>query len=161
MEYINFLNVSIGFGMVCSFFIAELLGVTAGGIIVPGYIAFYLDVPEKIFSTFFVSFLVFGILKIISKFVIVYGKRRFIICICLGFIIGTTLDSYLSIFFKSFQSMHGKVLYDQLVIGNIIPGLIANWFERQGVIRTISSILITACIVKLITVIIEQVYLYV
>ena len=50
---------------------------------------------------------------------------------------------------------------DRMVIGNIIPGLIANWFERQGVVRTISSILITASIVKLIIVIIEQVYLYV
>ena len=45
--------------MVSSFFIAELLGVTAGGIIVPGYIAFYLDVPEKILSTFLISFIVF------------------------------------------------------------------------------------------------------
>jgi len=156
--YLNFLNISIGFGMVFSFFIAELLGVTAGGIIVPGYIAFYLDVPEKIISTFLVSFIVFAVLQVISKFIIVYGKRRFILCICLGFVFGVSLDQYISTLFSLGQD---NIVFDRMVIGNIIPGLIANWFERQGVVRTISSILITASIVKLIIVIIEQIYLYV
>ena len=36
-----------------------------------------------------------------------------------------------------------------MVIGNIIPGLIANWMDRQGAIRTISTVLITAGITKL------------
>ena len=35
------------------------------------------------------------------------------------------------------------------VIGNIIPGLIANWMDRQGVLRTIFVVLITAGITKL------------
>ena len=34
-------------------------------------------------------------------------------------------------------------------IGNIIPGLIANWMDKQGVIRTISTVLITACVTHL------------
>ena len=36
-----------------------------------------------------------------------------------------------------------------MVIGNIIPGLIANWMDRQGVLRTISTVIITAGITKL------------
>ena len=36
------------------------------------------------------------------------------------------------------------------VIGNIIPGLIANWMDRQGVTRTISVIILTSVLVKLI-----------
>ena len=35
------------------------------------------------------------------------------------------------------------------VIGNIIPGLIANWMDRQGVTRTISVVILTAVLVKL------------
>ena len=35
------------------------------------------------------------------------------------------------------------------VIGNIIPGLIANWMDRQGVIRTIAVVILTAVLVKL------------
>ena len=38
---------------------------------------------------------------------------------------------------------------DLVVIGNIIPGLIANWMDKQGVIRTISTVLITACVTHL------------
>ena len=39
------------------------------------------------------------------------------------------------------------------VIGNIIPGLIANWMDRQGVVRTVSVVLLTAVIVKLIIIV--------
>ena len=35
------------------------------------------------------------------------------------------------------------------VIGNIIPGLIANWMDRQGIIRTLSVVLLTSVMVKL------------
>ena len=35
------------------------------------------------------------------------------------------------------------------VIGNIIPGLIANWMDRQGIIRTLSVVILTAVLVKL------------
>ena len=38
---------------------------------------------------------------------------------------------------------------DLIVIGNIIPGLIANWMDRQGVLRTIFTVLITAGVTKL------------
>ena len=38
---------------------------------------------------------------------------------------------------------------DFVVIGNIIPGLIANWMDRQGVVRTISVVILTAVMVKL------------
>ena len=42
---------------------------------------------------------------------------------------------------------------DFIVIGNIIPGLIANWMDRQGVVRTVSVVLLTAVIVKLLVII--------
>ena len=38
------------------------------------------------------------------------------------------------------------------MIGNIIPGLIANWMDRQGVIRTVSVVILTAVMVKLSTI---------
>ena len=38
---------------------------------------------------------------------------------------------------------------DFIVIGNIIPGLIANWMDRQGVLRTVCTVLITAGVTKL------------
>jgi len=39
-------------------------------------------------------------------------------------------------------------------IGYIIPGLIANWMERQGIFRTLFTMIIAAVLVRLILIII-------
>ena len=139
---INEPGIYIGIGMVLSILATETLGVTAGGIIVPGYIAMYLHSPERLIATFGISFVVYLIIKLLSKIILIYGKRRLVLALLLGFLFGylTRLDN---IFIGKLTNM------DFLVIGNIIPGLIANWMDRQGVIRTICTILITASLTKL------------
>ena len=39
-------------------------------------------------------------------------------------------------------------------IGLIIPGLIANWMERQGIVKTVSTMIVAAVIIRLILMII-------
>ncbi len=135
-------GIFIGIGMVLSLFLSETLGVTAGGIIVPGYIAMNLENPERLVITFGVSILTFLIIKLLSKFIMVYGKRRLVLALLIGFLLG-----YLSRSENMITAGLGTT--DFIVIGNIIPGLIANWMDRQGVLRTISTVLITAGITKL------------
>ena len=135
-------GIYIGIGMVLSLFLTETLGVTAGGIIVPGYIAMNLESPERLVITFGVSILTFLIIKLLSKFIMVYGKRRLVLALLIGFLLG-----YLSRSENMITA--GLDTTDFIVIGNIIPGLIANWMDRQGVLRTISTVLITAGITKL------------
>ena len=135
-------GIYIGIGMVLSLFLTEPLGVTAGGIIVPGYIAMNLESPDRLIITFGISILTFLIIKLLSKFIMVYGKRRLVLALLIGFLLG-----YLS---RSENIITvGLGTTDFRVIGNIIPGLIANWMDRQGVFRTISTVLITAGITKL------------
>ena len=139
-------EIAIGIGMVLSLFLTETLGVTAGGIIVPGYIALYMDDPIKIVITLLVSIIVFLIIRLLSSFMLIYGKRRLVLSLLLGFILG-----YISkLYFSDFNDVH-----DLSVIGNIIPGLIASWMDRQGIARTISVILITSSIVAMILIIIS------
>ena len=139
-------EIAIGIGMVLSLIFTETLGVTAGGIIVPGYIALHMDDPIKIIVTFAISVLVFLIIKGLSKFILIYGKRRLVLSLLLGFILG-----YISkLYFSDFNNMH-----DLSVIGNIIPGLIASWMDRQGILRTTSVILITSSIVAMILIIVS------
>jgi len=139
-------EIAIGIGMVLSLFLTETLGVTAGGIIVPGYIALYMDDPIKILITLLVSVIVFLIIRFLSSFMLIYGKRRLVLSLLLGFILG-----YISkLYFSDFNDTH-----DLSVIGNIIPGLIASWMDRQGIARTISVILITSSIVAMILIIIS------
>ena len=135
-------GIYIGIGMVLSLFLTETLGVTAGGIIVPGYIAMNLESPERLVITFGVSILTFLIIKLLSKFIMVYGKRRLVLALLIGFLLG-----YLSRSENMITAGLGTT--DFIVIGNIIPGLIANWMDRQGILRTISTVLITAGITKL------------
>ena len=48
---------AVGIGVIISLIFSELLGASAGGIVVPGYIALYLDKPMQIIGTLFVSLL--------------------------------------------------------------------------------------------------------
>jgi poly-gamma-glutamate biosynthesis protein PgsC/CapC len=135
-------GIYIGIGMVLSLFLTETLGVTAGGIIVPGYIAMNLENPERLVITFGVSIITFLFIKLLSQYIMVYGKRRLVLALLIGFLLG-----YLS---RSENMITASLSTTEfMVIGNIIPGLIANWMDRQGVLRTISTVLITAGITKL------------
>ncbi len=129
-------EIAIGIGIILSLFFTETLGVTAGGVIVPGYIALYLHDPQMVVGTFLISLVTFSFIKLLSKFMLIYGKRRLVLSLLVGFFLG---------YYVKENYING----DLYVIGNIIPGLIASWMDRQGVMRTISVILITASIVYL------------
>ncbi len=133
-------EISIGLGIVLSLVLSETMGVTAGGVIVPGYIALYLHQPLQVFVTFIVAILVWGIIQGLGHIMFLYGKRRIVLALILGFFFG-----YISRNMIFVPVEMGSVA----VIGNIIPGLIANWMDRQGVVRTISVVILTAVMVKL------------
>ena len=138
------IEISIGLGIILSLVLSEALGVTAGGIIVPGYISLFLDQPVQVVSTFLVAILVWLIIKGLSKVMFLYGKRRIVLALILGFFFGY-LSRTIYVDTESIKSV--------AVIGNIIPGLIANWMDRQGVVRTVSVVLLTAVIVKLLVIV--------
>ena len=133
-------EISIGLGIFLSLILSESLGVTAGGIIVPGYIALYLHQPTQVVVTFLVAILVWAIIQGMGNVMFLYGKRRIVLALILGFFFG-----YISRNFIYLSQDIGSIA----VIGNIIPGLIANWMDRQGIIRTLSVVLLTSVMVKL------------
>ena len=134
------IEITIGLGIALSLILSETLGVTAGGVIVPGYIAMHLHNPDQIIVTFIASIIVIIIIRMFAKFIFIYGKRRLVLTLLLGFIIGYISRNH---FFSPVET------FSYEVIGNIIPGLIASWMDRQGIIRTISAIMITSVLVKL------------
>ena len=150
IENPQYIGLAIGIGMCLSLMLTETLGVTAGGVIVPGYIALFLDEPFKIIVTFSIAILVVLIIKVLSNFIFIYGKRRLVLSLMLGFIFGYFSKLYLDpnkfLFMDSF---------DLSSIGNIIPGLIASWMDRQGTLKTISVIMIIAVACRLILIIIS------
>lgn len=133
---------AVGIGVIISLIFSELLGASAGGIVVPGYVALYLDKPMQILGTLAVSLLTWGIIRIIGKFTLLFGKRRMVLSILIGFILGWATRMLV------FQNQTVYTLQMQS-IGYIVPGLIANWFERQGFWKTVSTMGVAAVVVRL------------
>lgn len=134
---------AVGIGVIISLIFSELLGASAGGIVVPGYLALYLDKPMQILGTLLISLITWGIIRIIGNFTLLFGKRRMVLSILIGFILGWA--SRLLVF--NDMTIHQLQMQS---IGYIVPGLIANWFERQGFLKTISTMGIAAVLVRLV-----------
>ena len=139
--------IAIGLGMVISLFLTETLGIMAGGIIVPGYFALYLHNPYMVIATFCISYTTYLIVLLLSKFMLIYGRRRLILSLLIGFFLGYLI--------RYTGSMSQIFSFEVEYIGYIIPGLIASWIDRQGLIRTTSVILIVASIVNLFLMLIQ------
>ena len=145
MEHIA--SISIGIGLVISLVFSEMLGLTAGGMVFPGYIALYLDRPLVIIFTCVVSYLTYFIVHALSAVTIIYGRRRTVLMILVGYALGTLL--------RSFGSVQLPVATVELTsIGYIIPGLIAIWIDRQGVVESFSTLIIASVIVRLLLILI-------
>jgi gamma-polyglutamate biosynthesis protein CapC len=136
---------AIGLGLVVSLVFSEILGLAAGGLIVPGYIALYLDQPARILGTILASLLTFGSVKLLSRAILLYGRRTLVFCVLLGFLFGG-MTRYLLIFNDMIGG--GVDIAVMQSIGYIIPGLIAYWMFRQGVIETLSTMIMAAFIVR-------------
>ena len=147
IENAQFIGIAIGIGMCLSLILTETLGVTAGGVIVPGYIALYIHEPFKIIITFSVSLLVLFIIRFLSNYIFIYGKRRLVLSLILGFFFGYLSKIYLD--------------SDLSSIGNIIPGLLASWMDRQGALKTISVVIIIAVATRLILIVLTGGLFYV
>jgi poly-gamma-glutamate biosynthesis protein PgsC/CapC len=133
---------SIGLGLVVSLVLSETLGLAAGGMVVPGYIALYLDHPLRVAVTLLVALATYGVVRFMSNFVLIYGRRRTVIMILIGFALGwLTREILASEFRESYVEL--------AAIGYIIPGLVANWMERQGVFATACTMVVAAVIVRM------------
>ncbi len=138
---------SVGIGLVLSLIFTETLGLAAGGMVVPGYVALMIHHPLRIVGTVLVSLLTFSTMKFLSNYMFIYGRRRIVLVILIGFLFGWLSREVLII-------QTNAMTLELQTIGLIIPGLIANWMEKQGVVKTITTMVITAIFIRLLIMII-------
>jgi poly-gamma-glutamate biosynthesis protein PgsC/CapC len=143
------LTISIGLGLIVSLMFSEILGVAAGGMIVPGYIALNLDKPLAVILTLLISWLTYFVIRTVGMVMILYGRRRTVLTLLVGFILGTVVR-------LMGLSELAKISADLNIIGYIIPGLIAIWIERQGLVETFSALITSSVIVRLILILITR-----
>ena len=135
---------TVALSVILSFLVTELTGLLTGGMVSAGYLAFYFSEPMRILSTFLLSALIALILRLSREFLILYGRRRFMFSILLSILFVYALEK--AYFILSPLSL------DLRVIGYIIPGLIANDMEKQGIIRTSLALIIVTALVKLLSI---------
>ena len=133
---------AIGLGLVISLIFSETLGLAAGGMVVPGYLAMMIHEPLRIVGTVVCALLTLGTLRLLSRYTLIYGRRRIVVAVLIGFAFGSLSRDLLYI-------RAGIVPLDLRTVGFVIPGLIANWMERQGVVQTLCVMVTTAVLVRL------------
>lgn len=131
----------IAIGMILSFLFTELTGLSAGGMIVPGYLAFYLTSPQRLLATFLAALVAYLLVRLLGNVLIVFGRRRFMLAVLFGYLAGWGLS-----LLPAFLAFDG----DARAIGYVLPGLIANDMLRQGVIKTTLAVLVVTIIVRLV-----------
>lgn len=140
---------AVGIGIVLSFLFGELTGLSPGGIVVPGYLALFLDQPLRVAATFAVAAASYGVVRFFSGHIILYGRRRFMAAVLSGYLLGWLLEAVLAAGLS--VSISGQ---DLRVIGYIVPGLIANDMAKQGVLKTVVSALLASVAVRLVLVLV-------
>ena len=140
---------AVGIGMFLSLILTETIGLAAGGIVVPGYIALVLHHPVQVIATIVAGLITYLIIRLLSAYIIIYGRRLLIISILVGYLIAylTRISPMINLDTLSLSIQ---------TVGFVIPGLIAYWIARQGIIPTLSAMIIVSGLVRLIIIIVHN-----
>lgn len=115
-------------GIVVSLLLTELTGFSPGGIVVAGYLSMFIFQPKWLLGTWLAALLTYGVLELAKNHVLLYGRRLFAAYVLTGIIIAQVAACLL---------LHSKVaVLGFLVIGYLLPGLLARDFARQGIFLT-------------------------
>jgi gamma-polyglutamate biosynthesis protein CapC len=139
------IELAITLGLILSLLSYEVFGLAAGGIVVPGYIALQLSHPDRLAGTLAVSLLTYLIIKVLGNYTFLYGRRQMVLCLLIG-----CLLAYFSRYFLAINLASSSL--ELQAVGWVVPGLIAHWFEKQGVFKTISVLFISSVLVRLIVI---------
>jgi gamma-polyglutamate biosynthesis protein CapC len=139
-------ELAISLGIVISLFFVEMFGMAAGGIIIPGYLSLQLSHPDLIIGTLLTALATFLILKLISQYTFLFGRRQMVVALLVGTMLSIVSHHY-------FYVNTNDSTTEFSAVGWVIPGLIAHWSAKQGYIKTVSMLLITSVLVRFIVVI--------
>ena len=132
---------TIAMSVVLGFIFSEFLGIATGGLVSAGYLAFFMGSPLRVVATLAVAVLIYLATRLLEKWVIIYGRRRFMTVILLSIILTWVVEQI---------TRTGMTGLDIRMVGFIIPGLIANDMLRQGVVKTLAATYIVAIVIRLV-----------
>jgi poly-gamma-glutamate biosynthesis protein PgsC/CapC len=125
------LLVALALGITLSIIFADVLGIIPAGIIVPSFLALVFDQPVILIGILTIAVLSYLSVEFLSKHIFLYGRRKFGAMILAALFIKISMVFIFRSFLFDYFALQG--------MGIIIPGLIANSFDRQGVVPTVAS----------------------
>lgn len=128
--------------LLISLIFTELTNLLPGGIIVPFYFALYLDDPVKIIATVVSALIAMVVVKFLSRYTILYGRRKFALYLIIG-ILEKILFTYL--YFGNSYMFYNL----SMTIGYLVPGILGREMEKQGVVKTLGSLTVVTLIIRL------------
>ena len=134
-------NQIILLGVIVSMIFTELTGLSAG-LIVPGYLVLALHSPGRIAVTLVLALVSVLLCRLVSRWLILFGRRRFAFLILLTFALNWALSAV------------GLLPFS--VIGVIMPGILAREIDRQGVKNALLAIATTTLLTALVLLAIGQ-----
>jgi len=136
------LHTAVALSVVLGFLVSELAGILTGGLISAGYLAFYFNEPLRLLSTLVLAIVICLIVKGLKNVLILFGRRRFMLTIMVSIIFVFLIER--------FYYAIPVAKTDLRVIGYVVPGLIANDMDKQGILKTSLSLCAVVLVIRLI-----------
>lgn len=127
-------------GILLSILFYEVSELSPGGLIVPGYFALFSSDYKRIVMTILVALFVLVVVRVLEKYLIIYGRRRFAIYIIITFLLKRFIGE-----------LDFEILIGGEIIGLLIPAILAQDLDRNGI--TLPALLILTGVIKSIVVI--------
>ena len=116
-------------GVLLAVLYSEITGLSTGGLVAPVYLALSLNDPWRIGYSLLIVLGVYGLDKLLGRYLILYGRRLFALNVVLSFgltwLVGIT----------------GLLPFGIRVIGYLVPALLVRDLQRQGFVKTGISLL--------------------
>lgn len=115
-------------GILVSLALSETLHLTPAGLITPAMLSVYFHSPLRIGYTVAVALAVYGLLLLLSRVTLLYGRRRFGAAILLSFLLDALVTAA------------GLLPWNASLVGVLTPGIMAVSFCQQGALRSLLTL---------------------
>jgi poly-gamma-glutamate biosynthesis protein PgsC/CapC len=115
--------------------------------IVPGYLALLGGRPYALLTIVAASGLALLVMRFLASSIILFSRRRFVLVVLIGFLCVRGIETALPTFSSLPADIHG--------LGYLVPGLIANDFEKQGVLPTLLMTVLVSGAIRLVLVLLS------
>jgi poly-gamma-glutamate biosynthesis protein PgsC/CapC len=135
-------RLALALGVLLSILAYERWRLTGGAAVVAGYLAMFVNRPLYIVTTILLSIVTYYLVQnLIARKIFLYGRRRLVMMVLIGMAL-----QFLTGLIAYFGSTDAPWLVGLYGVGFVLPGLIAQDVERQGMRLTVLTVLGTSAL---------------